>query len=459
MTKVNDTPTQENWVNIFYASDPQREFILNGATVGAIQQLAGKIRHLTAASASPAYLCLGCHDKVLVAAAIIASLTGGPRVVFPYAFSRQAIESVLENMTISWILTDQPEEMSFPEKSVITPQLLEKTDSSSFMSVIGDDEPFLTLFTGGSTGAPKIWNKTPHNLIEEARYICGRFKLKDTDIFLATVPPQHIYGLLFSIMVPLVSSARILADIYVLPRTIMAAVEAFKVTVLISVPPCYRVLDGDFLQPYRLRLAFSSAGVLDPKDGAVFYKKTGVGINEIYGSTETGGIATRCHDGGKMTWNMFAPVEWQLIDECLQVRSPFLSPSLPRNEEGFFVTADRAERDEQNSFILRGRADDVVKIGGKRVDLQEIQEKIKKIDGVRDAAVILVSRTDGRRTDLSAFVVSDIDPAELRQKMMGQVETYAVPRRFIPVAKIPVTVTGKPDRQAMEALVRNDENS
>ena len=456
---INDASAQEKWVDIFHrSSDPQREFIVNGATIGAIQCLAGKIRHLASTtSKSPAYLCLGSHDKALVAAALIASLTGGPRLVFPYAFSRQAIESTLENMTISWILTDQPDEMLFPESSVISPQMLEKADSSPFTYSIDNDEPFLTLFTGGSTGAPKIWSKTPGNIIDEARYICRRFNLVATDIFLATVPPQHIYGLLFSIMVPLIASARILPDIYVLPRTIMAAAENFRATVLISVPPCYRALNEDFLRAHHLRLAFSSAGVLDSGDAADFYKKTGIGIHEIYGSTETGGIATRCHDNSGMAWSMFDPVEWQIVDDCLEVRSPFLSPSLMRNQDGFFVTADRAEQDEQGLFTLRGRVDNVVKIGGKRVDLQEIQEKIKKIEGVRDAAVILMTRTDGRRTDLSAFVVSDLDPGELRQKMMGQVETYAVPRRFISVEKIPVTATGKPDREAMELLLQKGE--
>ena len=461
MVRTNDAPMQEKWVDILHRSlEPQREFVVNGATIGTIQHLAGKIRHLASTtSQSPAYLCLCSHDKALVTAALLASLTGGPRLVFPFAFSRQAIESVLENMTISWILTDQPEEMPFPKSSVISPQMLEKEDPSPFSSSIDNDEPFLTLFTGGSTGAPKIWSKTPRNLIEEAYYICRRFQLTATDIFLATVPPQHIYGLLFSIMVPLVTSARVLPDIYVLPRAIMAAMENFQATVLISVPPCYRVLNGDFLMPHHLRLAFSSAGTLDPDDAADFHKKMGIGIHEIYGSTETGGVATRCHADSRVAWSVFDPVEWQIVDDCLQVHSPFLSPSLPRNQDGFFVTADRAELDEQGRFILRGRADNVVKIGGKRVDLQEIQEKIRKINGVRDAAVILIAKANGRRTDLFAFVVSDVDPAELRQKMMGQVEPYAVPRHFIPIEKIPITNTGKPDRQVMELLARKGEAS
>ena len=449
-----DDTSQEKWVDAFYRlSDPQREFIVNGATIGTIQHLAGKIRSLAAKSS--ARLCLCSHDKALIAAAFIAALTGGPRLVFPYAFSRQAMESVMESVPISWIIADEPDEMPLTESSIILPHMLEEIDSSPFTHSVDDDDPFLTLFTGGSTGAPKIWDKTPRNFIEEARYICKRFGLTEDDVFLATVPPQHIYGFLFSIVVPLVVSARVLPDIYVLPRAIMAAMESFRATILVSVPPCYRVLNGDFLAPYNLRLAFSSAGVLDQDDAAGFHKKTGIGIHEIYGSTETGGIATRCHNGDEAAWNVFDPVEWQIVDDCLQVCSPFLSPSLAKNQDGFFITADRVERDEQKGFILKGRADNVVKIGGKRVDLQEIQEKIKKLDGVRDAAVILIAQTEGRPTDLSAFVVSDVDPAELRQKMMGQVEAYAVPRRFISVEKIPATPAGKPDRQAMELLARN----
>ncbi len=119
------------------------------------------------------------------------------------------------------------------------------------------------------------------------------------------------------------------------------------------------------------------------------------------------------------------------------------------------MTADRAEKDGQGRFFLRGRADDVVKIGGKRVDLVEIQEKIRKIDGVRDALAVLLPREKGRPTDLAALVVTEVDPAELRRELGAMVEPYAVPRRFVAVDRIPMTATGKVDRAAIHEILKS----
>jgi acyl-coenzyme A synthetase/AMP-(fatty) acid ligase len=444
------------WTGAFCSglTHTDREYIRNGPTYPEIHRLAMAIRrHGSAMREEGKLLCLCTENKALLAAALLASLTGGPRLVFPYAFSRQAVEDVLKTMPVSAILADCPGDFP-PGPRVILPDMLAggEPEPGNFLDA---DEPFLMLFTGGSTGTPKVWAKTPRNMIEEARYMIARFRITAQDIFLSTVPPQHIYGLLFSVLVPLIASARVLEGVYVFPREILKMAEESGATVLVSVPACYRVLKGDFLERHRLRLTFSSAGALDPGDADYFREKTGLDVNEIYGSTETGGVATRRRSCDGDSWNGLGPVEWQIMDGRLQVRSPFISPSLPRNEAGFFVTADRAEENGKGRFILRGRADDVVKIGGKRVDLAEIQEKIKKIEGVHDVLVVLLPREKGRQTALAALVVTELNPGELRRQMTALIEPYAMPRRFVTVEKIPVTPTGKSDRQEIERILKS----
>lgn len=447
------------WTRALFSSlpDPDREFILNGTTHQEIRTLAAGIRRLSGSvDGGHDFLCLCSENKALVAAAILAALSGGPRLVFPYAFSRQAVADVQKTMSVSCVLADGPGDFP-PGMEIIFPDMLDRNDLQP-EEFIGADEPFLMLFTGGSTGTPKVWAKTPRNMIEEARYMCTSFGIEEKDIFLATVPPQHIYGLLFSVLVPLMASARVLEGIYVFPREILKMAAESEATILISVPACYRVLKGDFLERHHLRLAFSSAGALDAADADYFREKTDLDINEIYGSTETGGVATRRRGRDGDTLTALDPVEWQIADGRLEVRSPFISPSLPRNEAGFFVTADRADEVGTGRFVLRGRADDVVKIGGKRVDLVEIQEKIKKIPGIKDALVVLLPRTKGRPTDLAALVVTDADPAELRRELGTMVEPYAMPRRFVLVERIPMTPTGKVDRGAIEKILQPEKS-
>ena len=435
--------------------DPTREFILNGCTYEGVYRLAAGIRRLQPASGkSRAAICLCTDDKTLMAAALVASLAGGPLLVLPYAFSRQVVEEVMEILPLSFLLADAPGDFpSGPE--VITPHMLRR-DYIIPDTFRGPDEPFLTLFTGGSTGKSKAWSKTPRNMLAEALYLSKKFGISSDDIFLSTVPPRHIYGLLYSVLIPFINSARVLDGIYTFPREIIRAAQDYRASVLVSVPVHYRVLKVDDLQRHNLRIAFSSTSVLDKEDAAYFHNKTGVDITEIYGSTETGGVATRNRLRDGESWRPLEPVDWKILGGGLHVRSAFISPTLPLDGDGFFATADRADPYEVRRFILRGRADDIVKIGGKRVDLADVQNKLKQIPGVRDAVVIAIPTGKGRQNELAAVVATHLGALQLRRHIAAISEAYAVPRRIAVVEEIPVASGGKYDRAGIERILRSE---
>ena len=85
--------------------------------------------------------------------------------------------------------------------------------------------------------------------------------------------------------------------IYTFPQEILSTINRHRATVLVSVPISYQTLKVDNLSVPSLRLAFSSSGPLDRSDAGYFLKKPGLGIPEIYGSTETGGVASRNASG------------------------------------------------------------------------------------------------------------------------------------------------------------------
>ena len=444
------------WRNLLLPpTDPKREFIPGVCTYAQLHRLAGGLYGLSRTEGgNRPFVCLGTDDKTLLLAAVLTALAGGCRLILPYAFSRQALTEVKETLAPLFYLTDRPGDLP-PGAAAVTPAML---DCKTVIPAIVPDteEPFLYLFTGGSTGKPKVWPKTPRNLLAEACYQAEHMGVTENDLFLSTVPPQHIYGLLFSVLVPFLSTSRVLNGVCTFPREILRAIRDQGATVLVSVPVHYRALKTNGLERCHLRMALSSAGLLEEEDAAFFYEKTGLEIVEIFGSTETGGIATRRRFQDKGMWVPMDPVAWKIGGGRLQVRSEYLCPTLPRDAEGFFITADRARDAGADRFTVQGRTDDIVKVGGKRVDMAVMQTKLKQISGVRDAVVVSLPSGKGRQHELAALVVTRLTEADVRRRLSLVSETYAVPKRIVVVTAIPVTSTGKYDRSGISRLLRSD---
>jgi acyl-coenzyme A synthetase/AMP-(fatty) acid ligase len=428
----------------------EKDFTYSGCSYGDVFALAAGLKKRLVRYRGEKNLCLCTTNKAVTAACILASLAGACKLILPYSFSGHAMKEMCDATGFNFAIADNPEEMPAGVET-ITP-LPAAAENISPRDIIDPDDHFLRLFTGGSTGKPKVWSKSPRNLLTEAFYIRNTFVLSDKDVFLATVPPYHIYGLLFSVLVPFVSHARVLPDIYTFPQEIISTINKNNATVLVSVPIHYRVLKVDSLSVPFLKFAFSSAGVLDRSDGLQFYKKTGMGITEIYGSTETGGIASRCISDNTDRWKVFDVVSWKLKDSRLWVKSDFTSPEMERDPEGFCLTGDEAREEKENSFVLLGRADGVVKVAGKRVDLLDVQNKIKTLPTVSDAFVLALPSDRGRENVIAAVIACDLTETHLKKLLMDMLEPYAVPRHVKIVSSITRTATGKIDRRRIENI-------
>ncbi len=390
-------------------------------------------------------VCICTEDRGLIAAAVLASLAGGPICVLPHALSMRALRETREAIRFNRAIADHSIELP-AGVGVVSPA----RGTWSPAGARGADSIFLVLFTGGSTDRPRIWTKTASAMVGEALFQSRKYGIRGDDLFAATVPPYHIYGLLFTVLIPLLAGATVMEGTRLFPGEICSAVGEGGATVLVSVPVHYRSLNGTRMPANRLRLAFSSAGPLDPEDAAAFHRETGVAVEEIYGSTETGGIACRSSAAGRNLLEPFEPVGWRIRDDLLCVRSPFLSPELPLDADGFFVTGDRAVAAGDERFSLLGRADSVVKVGGKRVDLQDVRDRMKRLEGVRDAYVFSLPGKTGRGTAIAAIVETDCDEARLRELCAGTLEPYEMPRRIRVVGTMPSTSAGKYDRDAIQ---------
>jgi hypothetical protein len=184
---------------------------------------------------------------------------------------------------------------------------------------------------------------------------------------------------------------------------------------------------------------------------ADFEDRHGLAVTEILGSTETGGIAWR--DRGRAAappWRPFAEVGVSVGDEGrLRVDSPFVHPDLPRP----FETADLVELQADGRFVHLGRADGVVKIGGRRVSVQDVEDQLRAQSGVRDAAVVAVPASGARGQQLLAAVSpASVDVDALKPALLERFDPTCLPRRILAVDALPREANGKVPRDRLLRL-------
>lgn len=236
------------------------------------------------------------------------------------------------------------------------------------------------------------------------------------------------------------------------PSEVLHEIELAQADVLISVPPQLAALAA-FESPHWPRLArvFSSAAPLPAATSRALAAR-GWRVTEILGSTETGGIAHR--SATDAPWTPLPSVRIDVDAEAaLCVDSPWLAPDAARPVR----TADRIELDDEGGFRHLGRSDSVVKVGGRRIDLGELETRLKACAGVRDARVLAVESSSVRGVELLAVVETaepgaQLELSALRRELALHVDPVALPRRYRLVDTLPRSETGKLRRSDLLAL-------
>jgi acyl-coenzyme A synthetase/AMP-(fatty) acid ligase len=434
--------------------DPDRPFLFEGLTRKELYARARAIGDaFREAGCANTPVCLCVEDRGWMTAAMLASLTGGPPLLFPYAFTVHTLSEARQNIAYTHALADVGHQL--PEGVQRIPLPVKWSDDAGWSPVqaMQPDAVWIYLFTGGSTGTPRIWSKSPRNLLMESANLSEFFGIHHRDVILASVPANHIYGLLYSVLLPLVSGACVSARTPVYPNEIIQTAVDTGATVLVSIPAHYRAMQPAPLADGRIHTAFSSAGALPEQDDLEFHRCTGIAITEIYGSTETGGIAYRRRGAGVSDLKPFTYVDVRIEGERLRVRSDFLSAELQRDPEDYFLTADRVALVHPSGFEILGRTDGIIKVGGKRVDLTEVRQAITAISGVEEAYVFSIPVKSGRENEIIAVLAGRTSIDRLMRKLKNVLPSYSLPRRVKVVDQLPVSATGKINRDAIMKML------
>ncbi|HAT33096.1 MAG TPA: AMP-binding protein [Janthinobacterium sp.] len=323
----------------------------------------------------------------------------------------------------------------------------------------------LVVHTSGSTGAAQAIPKRLAQMAAEVAVLEAQFGARvGPCAVLATVSHQHIYGLLFKVLWPLAAGRAIVARAVDTPEQLVAAL-AERASVLVASPAHLKRLPPHLdWAAAGVRAVFSSGGPLAPEVARAVGALLGQAPIEVYGSSETGGIAWRQRGAdADEAWQAFANVEWRLAgaEQLLELRSPNLAQ--PRR---WLVLADRARRVGADRFELLGRSDRIVKIEEKRVSLDALEALLTASALVAEARVLLCDPQPGRRQQLAAFaVLSAAGRAalegegklalnrRLRAALGGGVEAVALPRRWRYLEAMPQDAQGKTTRAQLLALL------
>jgi acyl-CoA synthetase (AMP-forming)/AMP-acid ligase II len=307
-------------------------------------------------------------------------------------------------------------------------------------------EPLLYLCTSGSTGEPAIVAKSFEQLDVERRFLAGEL---GTGLRAATLVPWcHIFGFIVSFLAPVRGGGVCDLTAGISPRIVLDRAAAGLLDLVVVVPAILRVMvrlleeAGATALPAGCR--FCSSGAALPDDlRRRFRELTGSAVTDIYGSTEAGAVAYRSDDG---PWRLQPHVEWRVSEDGhLEVRSPSVSRSVAGPGE-FYRIGDLV-RPAGDGFVLEGRADDIVKIGGRRVSLEEIRRVLEACPSVA-AAAVAVEEVRGEAR-LVAFVEAPeggATPEGVKAFVRARLADHKVPRAVHVVAAFPLNPGGKVDR-------------
>jgi acyl-coenzyme A synthetase/AMP-(fatty) acid ligase len=324
----------------------------------------------------------------------------------------------------------------------------------------------VSFHTSGSTSQPKTIVKTFESLAKEVAFHRAWLHPSPDTVFLSTIEPDHMYGTLWRVMLPSAAGCRVDPEIILSPESLVEKMNAAEKVFFVTTPSFLKrfcAYAEQYDVPQNCVEITTSGALLDAATSAAAKRVFGVAPLEIFGSTETGGVAWRRQgeSAAPYDWTVFDPVKVKVDAEGrLVVRSPF---SFQRD----FVMGDGVElAPDGRHFKLLGRRDRLVKIAEQRVSLPEMEEKMKQLDGIDDVALVALEGEKG--SYLGAAVVLDAtrDAASsetpgakilaLRKRLIPLFPKGTVPKRYRFVSELPRNAQGKVQVSALRELMARD---
>lgn len=314
----------------------------------------------------------------------------------------------------------------------------------------------IRMYTSGSTGRAKAVCQRMEEFELDNAFVISKWGEEFLSRKLVTTVSQHhIYGFLFGISLPFTLGVPFRRKRIEYPEEFESLADE-RYMVIATPAFLKRTVELESSLPMKGSFIFTSGGVLTTELAARTDLLFGFWPLEVYGSTETSGIAWRQSRNG-LAWTPFDNARiWKNEEGCLVIVSPYI-----KDPEGF-ATSDLVDMLDDGRFLLKGRADSIVKIEEKRISLTEVESRLLQTGLVGDVKVIALE--DRRQYLAAALVLNDAG----RQKFAGQkklamnnffhdflmqyFENVVIPKKWRFVDALPADVQGKKHKEDIAAL-------
>ena len=324
------------------------------------------------------------------------------------------------------------------------------------------DRGAVVAFTSGTTGAPRAHPKS-WRMLDAFRHVHARYlrhwlaEAGDEEFgIVATVPPWHMYGLEWTLLLPTVAPAVLYCDDTFYPSDVRAALDQFDMpTLLVTTPTHLRALLKTPPPARPVAVTMCATSPLDAELAAFAEAHLKTTVIDLYGCTEIGSLATRrpTASGNDRDWGFFDCFDLHLKGDALTVDAEVLDTPV--------TLADRFAACGDGRYRLVGRTADIVKVGGKRESLANLNALLLRIPGVQDGVVYDPSALGLRSTGrLAALVVAPgLDAQTVRRKLAADIDSVFIPRPIRLVDALPREATSKLTATALRKLLAKASNS
>lgn len=396
-----------------------------------------------------------CADRYRFTVALAASLMTGKVSLLPPTHTPEVIRRLAAFAPDVFCLTDQE------ECDIDLPQMRYRPDDGPAGSgrlhagnwrvpQLDASRTVAFVFTSGSTGSPVPHRKTWGHLVRCVRDGAERLGLTDgrSHAVLATVPPQHMYGFESSVLVALQSANALCAEHPFYPADVCAALARLpRPRTLVSTPIHLRALLASQGELPAADLVVSATAPLSQELAREAELRFGAPLIEIYGSTESGQLATR-RTAREREWRLWPGVCLTLDEGRAWARGGHLEQPTPMCDELEVIDAQR--------FLLHGRLADLVNIAGKRSSLAYLTHQLNAIEGVLDGAFFFPEEPQtsaaGVTRVAAAVVAPTLNSVRVMEELRKRIDPVFLPRPLLLVERLPRNSTGKLPRETLQAL-------